>query len=69
MNRFQGSVDCFCGKEFQWKYTKLQNGEIIVGKEDERLKNCLECTETANVYIFRLRCPHCDRVCYTEREK
>lgn len=61
MKKFEDTFDCDCGKSFFWKYMKLDNGDYWSGKMEDRVFNCVNFTETPNIYSIEIRCPNCAR--------
>lgn len=59
----------FCGKEFKWRCTKPNQGEVIVSRIENLAKNVKEFNETNTQYIIGLQCPNCLKVQYVEINK
>lgn len=61
MLTFADSFTCDCGKTFNWKYIKLENREVFVGKLEERSNNCINFVDTNNICTVEIECPNCKK--------
>lgn len=62
MKKFEDKFNCDCGKVFFWKYLKLDINECWRGKWEDKVLNCVNFTETANIYSFKIKCPACKKL-------
>ena len=62
MRKFEYTCSCDCGNVFAWRFVKLDNGDCWFGKQEERILNCIDFRETANIYSFRIKCPNCKKL-------
>jgi hypothetical protein len=70
MKLFVDAQKCIaCEKFFDWKYTKVDNGEFVVCRQSEMILNAKRLSETEAKYILELQCPMCSKRQFVELDK
>lgn len=72
MIKFSNTHKCeFCSTVFEWKYIKLEPGDVIVHRIDDAMKNVKNVNKTEFQYIIELQCPNpnCLRRHFVEIDK
>ena len=63
MKIHEGVFHCETCGDFDWKYCKLDNGQVMIGLLDEICKNVKNVVKKDNSIILELKCPFCGK-CY-----